>query len=145
MAFEVRDLGLREHPPITDQDHLLEAEAVAKLLDLRRNRARITAIAWIHLEHDRTPLDIGQHAVDDDRFAALTVAVVTTLHQGTGMSLVVAAGHVVEHLRSLAQVARREFFLNARLALDQPIHRPIQLILVGITQCQLLGQGGGVP
>ena len=38
-----------------------------------------------------------QHAVDDDRAAALAVAAVAELHERAGAALVVAGGDVVEH------------------------------------------------
>ena len=61
------------------------------------------------------------------------------------MAFVITAAHVIEHPTALAEVARSEFFLDARLALEQPVHGRIQLIFHGLAYPQLLRQGRVVP
>ena len=42
-------------------------------------------------------------------------------------------------------MALRETALDARLAGEQPVHRLVQVVLVGVAQVELLGQRGGMP
>ena len=75
----------------------------------------------------------------------LAVAVVAEAGQRAGLPLVVAAGDVVEHQRPVAQVPPGQLLLDRRLPLQQPVHGVVELILGGVGDVQLLGQGGVVP
>ena len=61
------------------------------------------------------------------------------------MAFVVAAAHIVEHLVALVQVAGRKPLLDARLALQQPVHGRIELVFVRVFHLQQLRQGRAVP
>lgn len=66
-------------------------------------------------------------------------------HQRTGVSLVITTADVVAHLRAVAKMPSCQLRLDALLALEQPIHRCIRLVDVGIGQSELLGQCRGLP
>ena len=61
------------------------------------------------------------------------------------MPFVVAAGHVVEDVLAFAEVAPGQGVLDACLAFEQPVHGPIQVVLAGLDDTELLGHGSGVP
>src|SRR5271165_2775640 len=67
------------------------------------------------------------------------------LCQGTGVAFVVAAADVIQHQGAFLQVACGEFFLDAPLSFQQPVHGLIQVVFLGLAHPQLLGQGGAVP
>ena len=142
---QVFDLGVGEHAAVADQHEALQAETVAQGLDLVGHGGGVGGVAGIGLHGERAALAVGEHAVDDDRPAALAVAAVAEPHQGAGTAFVVAAGDVVKHLGVDAEVALGEPLLDAALALQQPVHGLVEGILVGVLQAQFGGQGGGVP
>src|SRR5262249_61430598 len=55
-----------------------------------------------------------------------------------------AADNVEDH-RSLRQVPPGQLLLDVVLTAEQPIHRRVQFLAVGIADAEFLGQGGGVP
>ena len=61
------------------------------------------------------------------------------------MAFVIAAADVVQDQAVFAQVTGGEFLLDARLPIQQPVHGLVQVVLGGIGDRQLLGQGRGVP
>ena len=67
------------------------------------------------------------------------------LCQGTGVAFVVAAADVIQHQGAFLEVAGGEFFLDAPLSLQQPVHGLIQVVFGSVGDSQLLGQGGAVP
>ena len=52
---------------------------------------------------------------------------------------------VVKHVVPFSQVPPGQFLLDPILTLEQPVHGPVQVVLVGVLQGELGGQGGGVP
>ena len=98
VLFKGVDLGLREGAAIPHQNHPLQAEAGAQLGHLVWDRRRIRGIPAIHFHGDRPAVAIRQHAVDNARGALLLVPIVAKPCQGTGGTLVIAAGHVVQHV-----------------------------------------------
>jgi len=42
-------------------------------------------------------------------------------------------------------MARSELLFDCPLTFEQPVHRRVQIVLVGIGDLELFGQGGGVP
>ncbi len=61
------------------------------------------------------------------------------------MSLIVAAGDVVQHQRPFREMSRSQFVLDAFLPFQQPIHRRIQVVVVRVADLQLFGQAGCMP
>ena len=145
MTLELVDLHLCQQAPVPDQHHPLKPEALAQLQDLVHDGVRVGGVAGIGFDRDRGSARRAQHGVDDLGLAALAVAVVAETRQRTGAPLVVAPAHVGEHRRAFVQVALGETALDARLAGEQPVHRLVQVVLVGAAQVELLGQRGGLP
>ena len=145
MLFEHLDLRLGEHAPVTHQNHPLQGEAPLELPHLIGHRARVPGVPGIDFDGHGSPLHIGQYPIDHDRLAPLAVAAVSEAHQRTGVALVVAAAHVVEYLLPFIQVTARQALLDARLALQQPVHGRIQRIFVRILHLQHLRQRRAVP
>ena len=145
MVLQPADLGLGQHPPVAHQDHAREAEAVLQLGDLIGDGGGIAAVARIDLDRHRAALRAGQDAVDHLGLALLAVPIVAEAHQGTGPALVIAAGHVVEGRPTVCEMAPGQLLLDLRLALQEPVHGLIEVVLVGAFHPQLLRQAGGVP
>ena len=145
MLLEHVDLSLREHAPIADQYDSRQSKPLGERLDLIGDGLGITGVAGIDLDSNGPPLGVGERAVDDDRQTGLAVAVVAEAGQWASLALVVAAGHVVEHHRPVAQVPFGQLVLDHRLSFQQPVHGVVELILGGVGDVQLLGQCGVVP
>ncbi len=64
---------------------------------------------------------------------------------GQVTALEVARTQVVERQCIVVEVARGEFALDSLLAFEQPVERLVQLILIGVTDCEQGRQGGDVP
>ena len=116
-----------------------------QLVYLVGDRGRVAAVARIDLHRHRHAALTGQDPVDHLPLARLAVAAVAEAHQRAGPALVIAGGDVVEHRRRLPQVAPGQLLLDPLLALEQPVHGGIEIVLVGVLDPELLGQGGGVP
>ena len=82
MRLEVVDLRLRQHATVTDQDHARQAEAPLELADLIRDGARISGVAGINLYGNRSAKSIGDHAIDHDRLATLTIPAMAKVTSG---------------------------------------------------------------
>ena len=145
MALEVVDLDLCEQAPVADQHHPLESEVLAQLHDLVRDGVGVGGVARIGLDRYRASAWSAQDGIDDLGLGALAVAVVAKAHQRAGAPLVIAPAHVGEHRGAFVQVALGEPALDALLAREQPVHRLVEGVLVGVAQVELLGQRGGVP
>ena len=61
------------------------------------------------------------------------------------MPFVVAAGDVIEDVIPFGQMSPGQFLLDPILALEQPVHGPVQVVLIGIFQGKFRRQGRGVP
>ena len=53
------------------------------------------------------------------------------------LALEVRGGEIIEHQAAGLQVARCQFFLDAVLAREEPVHRRIEIILIGIGDTEL--------
>jgi hypothetical protein len=99
-------------------------------------------LAGEHLNRDRSPCHVTQQPVDDLRRPALAVARVPELRQRAGASFEVAGGHVVEHHLPVLEMPSRQAVLDTLLALPEPVHRQVQIILIRVIDVQFLGQRG---
>ena len=118
---------------------------LAQLHDLVGDGVGVGGVARIGLDRHRASARSAQDGIDDLGLAALAVAVVAKAHQRTGAPLVGAPAHVGEHRGAFVQVALGEPALDALLAREQPVHRLVEGVLVGIAQVECLSQGGGMP
>ena len=88
---------------------------------------------------------IGQEAVIDLELALLAVAVVPEGGQWAGDALEVTRAQVVERQCIVVEVACRELALDAVLAFEQPVEGFVEVVLIGISHPEDVGQGGDVP
>ena len=70
-----------DHAAITDQNHMLETEALLQLVDPCCQRAGIAGIPLEHLNSDRPAIAITQQAVHDLRPVRAVIAAVAILRQ----------------------------------------------------------------
>ena len=110
---------------------LLRPKALLELRDLRGQRLVVVQLAGEHLDRDRPARLVAQQPVDDLRRAALAVTRVAQLRQRARAPLEIRGGHVVEHQLPILEVAAGEAILDPLLALQQPVHRRVQIVLVG--------------
>ena len=71
--------GLGNHPSVADQHDFIDLETLADLGDLRRQRGRVSSVAFEDLDSYGTPIDVGQEAEHDLKFVLAPVARVTQL------------------------------------------------------------------
>jgi hypothetical protein len=112
---------------------------------LIRHGGRVTRIAGIDLQRNRTPLGIRQHAVDHAGQIPTPIAVVAETRQQTGVPEVRTAADVVEHSAALGEVPLGKFALDPFLSREQPIQGRVQFIDLRSAHAQLLGQRGRLP
>jgi hypothetical protein len=124
------DMGLGDHATVAHQHHLIDAEALAQLRDLRHERLRIGGVALKHRDGNRHAARIGKQSIVDLQLAALAVAVVAQGGQLAGAALEVARTQVIQQEAAGLQVTLRELALDGILALEQPIHCGIQRLFV---------------
>ena len=93
-----------------------------------------------HLNRDRPPGPIAQQPVDDLRRAALLIARVPQPGQLARAPLEIRGGHVVEHQFPSLEMPAGETILDPLLALKQPVHRRVQIVLIGVRHPQLIRQ-----
>ncbi len=139
------DALLADHAAVADHHELLDTEALAQALDLGRQRQTVADVALVHRHRDRAAAHIGEQAVVDLERAFAPVAAVADPGQRTGGAFEVTRRQVVQHQRAGAQVTGGELFLDRVLARQQPVHRRIQIVLIGVGHAELLGQRGAVP
>src|ERR1019366_5900073 len=102
-------------------------------------------------------------SIVDLQLVLLAVAAVADAPQRTVRALEVARGEVIEGEAAFAQMARGELALDHGLALEQPVHPRMQIILIwpasitssgssncrrsliGTAHAELLGERAGVP
>ena len=130
-------------PPVADQDDARQGEAFAQLLQLGGQRAGIGGVALEDLRGDRAALAVAQQREDDLELAALAVAGVAALGQRTLRALEVDRGDVAEHQGALFEVPGRQVALDAGLALEQPVHGAVELVLAGVLDAEFLAQRVG--
>ena len=142
---ELVDRLLGNHPAVPDQDQGLDAEVLLELVDLRHEGLGIVGVAVIDRHPHRAAAPIGEQPVVNLQLALFAVAIVPELGQRAGDSLEVARAQVVEHQTPLAEMTRGELLFDCPLALQQPVHRRVEVVLVGIGNVELFGQRRGVP
>ena len=134
VAPEVLDAHLRGQAPVPDRHHPFEPEVPTQFEHLVRNGMGVGGVARI-----------GPDRVDHVGPPAFAVAVAAEAHQRAGAALVTAPAHVGEHWPAFPQVAPGEPAFNAPLVREQPVHRPVQGVPVGIAQVEFPGQCRGMP
>jgi hypothetical protein len=145
VALEGINARLGEQAPVTDQDDPRQAETPPQFPDLAGDGTGVRGVAGVDVQGDGAAVGVGEQPVDDDRQPLLAVPVVAVLGEGTSASLVVAAADVVEDHRPLAEVPPGQLVLDAALAPQQPVHGSVGLLVVGVGDAELVGQGGVVP
>ena len=145
MLLDLVQLRLRQHPTIPHYHYSSQAELLAHLVHLVRDRCGISGIARIDLYCYWSPLRIGQHSVDDDRQPLLSISVVTQACQRAGATLVVAARDVVQNRAPLGKMALGQLVFDALFTFQQPVHGLVEVILVGVLHRQLLRKCGRMP
>ena len=140
------DTRFGEHPAVADEHHPLQAKAPAQLLELRSHGGGVGGVALEDLDRDRTPLAVAQQPEHDLQLPSLAITRVAALGQRTAPSLEVRGAQVVEHQGAVAQVALGQTLLDGALALEQPVHRGVELVFVDAVDAEHLGQrvAGGV-
>ena len=98
-------------------------------------------LAGEHLDRDRPPVGVAQQSVDDLRQAGPPVPRVPTLPERARATLEVTRGHVVQRRLPVTQVAGSETILDPVLALHEPVHRRVEVILIRSNHAALLRQG----
>ena len=134
-----------DHPAVAHQHKPFNAEHLSDLLDLRLQRLRIAGVALEDRYRNRDATRVGQQAVVDLELSLLAVAVVTQRRQRTGDALEVAGAQIVERQTLFIEVTPGQLSLDAVLALEQPIHGRVQVVLVGVGDSQCRRQRGDVP
>ena len=132
MQLELVDLRLRQHSAISHHHHPGQSKLFSQLLDLIRYRRGVSRVSRIHLHGHRTSLAIGHHPVDDDGQTLFPIAVVSKLCERTGAALIKTTRHVVKDQATFAQMASGQFFLDAFLALQKPVHGFVEIVLAGL-------------
>ena len=94
-----------QHPPVADEHHPLQPEALAHLVDLVGQGAWVGDVAFVHFDRDRTALGVAQQSVDDLQLPFLAVARVPDASQWTAAPPEIARGDVVEHQSTVVQMA----------------------------------------
>ncbi|SAL07668.1 hypothetical protein AWB78_08681 [Caballeronia calidae] len=145
VRLERIDMGLGDHATVAHQHHLVDAKALTQLPDLWHERVRVGRVALKHRNGNRHTARIGKQSIVDLQLAALAVTVVPEGGQLTGAALEVARSQVIQHDAAGLQVTLRELALDRILALEQPVHRGIQRLLITGVQFKQLRHGGGVP
>ncbi len=92
------------------------------------------------LDADRPARPVAEQPVDDLRRPALPIARVAELGQRTSTALEVGGRDVVEHELAVGEVARGEALLDPRLALQQPVERGIEIVLIGRGDAELCAE-----
>ena len=125
---------------------MVEVEALLQLLDLWRQGRRIAGIAVKYLDGDRTTVWGAEQTVDDLQRALFAVPAVAPFGERTAASLHVARRDVVEHQGAGGEMAPGQRGLDGRLALQQPVQRGVEFVVVDRTEAEHFaeaGSGGG--
>ena len=111
----------------------------------RRQRHRIGGVAVEHLDGDRAAVGGAEQAVDDLQRALPAVAAVATLGQRAAAAFHVARRDVVEHQRAVGEMALGQRGLDGGLALQQPVQRGVEFVLVDLAEAEHFAEarGGG--
>jgi hypothetical protein len=136
---------LRDHAAIGDEDEAVDREGGFQPFDLWCQSGGIGRIAVMDRDRDGTAADIGQQAVIDLQRALFPVTAVAAFGERTGGAFIIAGGEVVERHGALLEMACGELLLDPVLPFEQPVHRVVELLLVGVFDGEGLGQGGVGP
>ena len=93
-----------------------------------------------HLHRHRTALGVAQQPELDLQLAALAVARVAAPPQRAAASFQIHRGEVVQHQRAVLEMASGQPSFDPLLALEQPVHGGVQVVLVAVLQPQRLGE-----
>ena len=124
------DPCLGQHPPAPHQNHLREGETLAHRGDLRGQRRRIRRVAGERLHRYRTSVPVTQQAELDLQLAPLAVPGITAFGQRTRSSLHPHRSQVTEDQAALIEVPLGQTPLDPLLALQEPVHGAIEVVLV---------------
>ena len=130
-----------EHAPVCHHHDSGQGEVLPQLFHLPAHRARVGAVALEHLHRHRTSPPVTQQPEDDLELAALAVAGIAMLGQRTTTAFEVARREVVENQGAFGQVLLRQPLLDPLLTFHQPIHGPVEFVLIGIPHPQLFPKG----
>src|ERR1039458_5681766 len=119
-----------DHPPISYQYQSLEAKVLAQLLDLIRQCARIGRVALVYRDGHRATGTIGQQSVVHLQGIALAITAVADLSQRATTTFEVTRAQVIQPDAAGAEGASGKLLLNGRLALEQPVHRRVQIVFI---------------
>ena len=136
---------MRDHAAITDDDHLLEPELITQLTNFRQKCLCVAGVAFVNRDGDGTAAPIGQQTIVDLQLAILAVAIFAKRRQWVGLALEVTRAQVVEYQPAGFEMTVREFALDRALALEQPIHRRIEVIFIGRGDAEIVGERAGFP
>ena len=137
------DARLGDHAAVADQDDMVEAEALLELLDLGGQRHRVGGVALEHLDRDGTAVGGAEQAIDDLQRALRAVTAVAALGERAAAAFHVARRHVVEHQRAVVEMALGQRRLDGGLALQQPVERGVELVLIDLAETEPVRQAGG--
>ena len=123
------DAGRGEHPPVADQRHAVDAEALANLVHLAGEGGGIGRVPGEHLHRHRAAIGGAEEPVGDLPPALLPVAVVAEGRQRAAPTLQVAGRDVIEDQRAPAlQVPVGQAPLDPGLARQQPVEHGQHLV-----------------
>jgi hypothetical protein len=138
-----------DHPPVADQHQPGQPEPVAHHLHDGAERGRAGGVAGKDPDRDRSPGRVGEQPVLDLRQALLAVPgvaahrqrAVRAFHPGAGQVEVGRPGRV----RRRRQVPAGQGGLDRLLAVEQPVHRGVDLVGAHLGQPQVRDHGGVGP
>ena len=96
-----------------------------------------------HFDGDWHPGRAAQQPVDDLQPALDPVSRVADFAERAGVALKRCRGHVVEHQRSIGQMSCRQGVFDGFFAVEHPVHRRVQVILIATGHRKQLAQGAG--
>jgi hypothetical protein len=136
------EAGVREHPAVANQHHARDRESLADLLDLRREGLGISGVAFEHFDRDRAAVPVRQEPEDDLELVPPPIARVAELRQRALPALEVGGGDVIEDEAALGQMPAGEGLFHARLPGQEPIHRLVEGVLVGVRDGEARAERG---
>jgi hypothetical protein len=139
----VADARGGEHAPIPDQGDVGQLEPGFELGDLGGQGFRVAGVAVEHLDGDRHPGRRAQQPVDDLAAAFDSVAGVPDLPERAAVALERRRGHVIKHQRAVNQMPGGQGVFDRLLARQRPVHRGVQVVLIGARDIEYLAQGAG--
>ena len=139
------DLHAGDHTAVAHHHQPVDAELVARLLDLREHRFRIARVAVEHGHRHGATAFIRKKTIVDLQRAGPAITAVAELGERACRALEPARRQIEQHQPASLQVPLGEALLDRTLALDQPVHRLVQIVLVRVRHTQIVGQCGIGP